>query len=132
MQSEALMSCVLDGIDNINKELKAVSERIVRVEDTVKRHDEVTFPDMKRAIELGNNAVSRVESKQNEDMVAFVAEKNKVYTEFNERLKPLEAEQKARNAIKTDIKKKVWEATWDWLKLGIVAFVTWVITHYNH
>ena len=129
MDSSTLTSRIMDGIDNINKELKTAGERMVRVEDTVKRHDEVTFPDLQKSIEQGNQAIIRIESKQNEDMVKFVAEKNKLYNDIDDRLKPLEAEHKARTEIKKDIKKKVWESVWDWLKLGIVALVTWIITH---
>lgn len=48
---DTLLTKLLDGQDKINEKLTVISERIVRVEDTVKRHDEYNFPKMEVSIE---------------------------------------------------------------------------------
>ena len=132
MNQETLMNKLLEGQENIKDKLHTIDVRTVTLEQTVNRHDVETFPDMKRDITETKHAVVRMESKQNEDMAVFIKEKERVYNELNERLKPLEEERKARNAVTADIKKKVWDATWEWLKLAIVALTTWLITQYHN
>lgn len=51
MQSETLMTRIMDKLDKLSDDVKDISERAIRVEDTVKRHDEFNFPKMDSAIE---------------------------------------------------------------------------------
>ena len=122
------MTRIMDGIDTINTKLGEVSGRMMRVEDTVKRHDEVTFPDIKRELKEQSGALKRMESKQNEDMAKFIDEKELIYNDLNSRLMVVEGDYKSRTEVTNDIKKKVWDFSWEWLKIGLVAFITWIIT----
>lgn len=69
---DTLMSKLLDGQDKINDKLTIISERIVRVEDTVKRHDEFNFPKMEQAIEEIRSTAKR-DAKIVEDLCRVVS-----------------------------------------------------------
>lgn len=61
------------------------SEKIGGITEIVKRHDEVTFPEIQ-------NSLLRMESKQNKDILQFIAARE----EIHKRLEPLEADLLAR------------------------------------
>jgi len=85
MNDKPLINKLLDGhID--------MKENIAKITEIVERHDKVTFPEMKADIKNTNNAVTRMESKQNEDMVRFMSEKERL----SRRLEPLEADLEKR------------------------------------
>lgn len=121
MQNETLMARIMDGLDTINKELKTAGERMVRVEDTVKRHDEVTFPEMKKELEKQSNALYRMESKQNDDISHFTAERESIIA----RIKPLEDDLKKRTDTKDEVKSKFWGMIW-----GGIEKVTYIVIGY--
>lgn len=121
MKDEALFNRLLNGQEESMKHLSKIGE-------IVRRHDEVTFPEMKTELNKQSQALIRMESKQNEDMSRFMAEKEKVYQEFNKRLEPLENDLKTRRDFTTDVKKKSWDTIWDWLKIGIVFVAGYLLT----
>lgn len=109
---ETLMSKLLDGQDKIHDKLTIVGERMARVEQTVQRHDEVTFPEMKGELAKQSDALLRMESKQNADMIYFVDEKERVFNDLNGRLEKVEADLKTRQDNKKEVKSKVSHIIW--------------------
>jgi len=135
MQNEKLMARIMDGLDTINKELKTAGERMVRVEDTVKRHDEVTFPDMKKELEKQSNALYRMESKQNDDIAHFTAEKEAIIMrikpledDYLERQKVQKEKKDERKELTMDVKKGFIGHIVDGIKIALIALITWIIT----
>lgn len=136
MDTNTLMNRIMNSLDELHKEARVTGERIIHVEDTVKRHDIETFPAIRKELENQSNALFRMESKQNADISRFISEKNLLI----DRIKPLEqdyihrmTEEKTREdnkkETKRDIKKKLVDTIWDWMKLIVVAIVTWLITY---
>ena len=82
---QSIMTKLLEGQDKMIEKLATVSE-------IVRRHDEVTFPEMKAELTKQSNSLYRMESKQNEDMTKFIAEKEEIY----KRLTPLELDLRKR------------------------------------
>lgn len=121
--NDIVMTKLLEGQQITNDKLTQISERIVRVEETVKKHDETTFPSMQKELDKQSNALYRMESKQNADITYFTGEKEAVI----ERLKPLEDDLKKRqDAVKsteTEMKKIKWNMIEKgiYLLLGVIA-----------
>ena len=106
--------------DLIYKEILSISKTLGSVDTKLDNHDvKISEIDM---------AIKRIESKQNEDMVAFVNEKEKQYAEYNKRFTPLEEDYKKRCAFTTEVKKKSWDTVWDWAKVGIVFLAGYLLT----
>ena len=124
MKEEALFTRVLNTLDDQTKEIAKIGE-------TVRRHDEITFPEMKIELKEQSKTLIRMESKQNEDMEAFVFEKEKMYQELDKRLTPLEKDLKTRSDFSTDIKKKSWDTVWEWSKLVVVFGAGYLLTIIN-
>lgn len=115
---QTIMTKLLDGQERMNDKLTAISERTVRVEEVVRRHDEVTFPDIQETL-------TRMESKQNKDILQF----NESKEELNDRIKPLEVDFAKRQ--KTD--EKIWDIVWRNIErfalwAGLIIF-SWLYTH---
>lgn len=72
--------------------------------------------------------VKTIVSKQNADMLRFVSEREAIY----DRLKPLENDLKIRQDTVKDVKKKVWDIVWDWVKLGVVFLAGYLLTLIKH
>lgn len=72
MDSQSLMTRIMDRLDTLGTDVKDISERAVRVEDTVKRHDEYTFPQIQKAIEE-LQATSKRDAKIVEDLCKIVS-----------------------------------------------------------
>lgn len=86
----------------LNK-LFELSTKIDTVATTVKRHDEVTFPDIQKELKTQSNALFRMESKQNKDILQFVEKEEKIRA----RLVPLEEHVANHKELKAE-DKKVW------------------------
>ena len=105
-----------DTTDNLYNAIMDIKGTLGSVKTTIDRHDVV--------ITQISHAVTRMESKQNEDMARFIAEKETIY----DRLKPLEADLKKRSEFGDEVKKKSWEVMWDWGKLGIIFLAGYLLT----
>lgn len=87
-----------DTFENtILNKLFELSTKIDVVSTVVKRHDEVTFPDIQNELKTQSNALMRMESKQNKDILQFVEEKEKIH----KRLEPLEEHVSEHKLIKS-------------------------------
>lgn len=124
MREETLMNKLLDGQEKMIEKLATVSE-------IVRRHDNETFPEMKKELTKQSDALYRMESKQNEDMVRFVSEKEKVYKELNERLKPLEEEYKNKSENKKETKSKVSSIVWGGVEKITYILIGWILVKIN-
>lgn len=89
--------------NTILNKLFELSTKIDTVATVVKRHDESTFPEMQKELKSQSNALFRMESKQNKDILQFVQEKEAIHN----RLKPLEEHVANHKEIKAE-DKKVW------------------------
>lgn len=67
--------------------------------------------------------VTRIDSKHNQDYLQYVKSREDVES----RLIPLEKDLKARQEVTNDIKKKVWDITWDWGKMAIIFLAGYFI-----
>jgi hypothetical protein len=112
MEKETLINKLLDG----HIEMK---ENVAKITEIVSRHDTVTFPEMKQDIKNTNEAVTRMESKQNEDLARFVAEKEVIYN----RLKPLEDDLASRKQNAGYIRRKTSEILWRGLEKIIYVII---------
>lgn len=110
---QTIMSKLLDGQEKMNDKLTGISERTVRVEEVVRRHDEVTFPEIQKELKTQSNALYRMESKQNKDIIQF----NESKEELGDRIKPLEADLEKR--------QKTGERVWDIVWRNIERFSLW-------
>jgi Skp family chaperone for outer membrane proteins len=106
--------------DVILKEILQMGKTLGSIETKLENHDELF-------VEIRND-IKTIVSKQNEDMVRFVSDKEKAYKEFNDRLEPLENDFKKRSAFTSDVKKKSWDTIWDWLKIGVVFMAGYLLT----
>lgn len=109
MEKDVLLNKLLDGHISMK-------ENIAKITEIVERHDKVTFPEMKADIKNTNEAVTRMESKQNEDMAKFIKEKELIYT----RLKPLEEDYEARKDTKIDTKKRLRDTIWNIVEKALI------------
>lgn len=96
----------------MNKELGRISE-------IVKKHDDETFPKIMEVLDEQTNALKRMESKQNKDIVQF----NQKAEELHIRLKPLEEEHQERILAKKDTSGKLKNLLWDMIKLIIATVI---------
>ncbi len=109
MEEDVLLNKLLDGHITMK-------ENIAKITEIVDRHDKVTFPEMKADIKNTNEAVTRMESKQNEDMTKFIKEKELIYN----RLTPLEEDYKSRKDNKTDTKKRLRDTIWNIVEKALI------------
>lgn len=89
--------------NTILNKLFELSTKIDTVATVVKRHDESTFPEIQKELKSQSNALFRMESKQNKDILQFVEEKEKIQS----RLVPLEEHLTNHKELKAE-DKKVW------------------------
>lgn len=127
MESSTLMTRIMDSLDNLGKDVRTISERTIRVEDTVKRHDETTFPEMKTELIKQSNSLYRMESKQNEDMAKFVAEKEEIY----KRLSPLEADLRKRVEASKDTNSRWRNIFWGGVEKVIYVIIGGTVMYWQ-
>ena len=65
------------------KQIFDISSSLGEIRAIVKRHDDVTFPEMQKELKEQSFALKRMESKQNKDILQFVEEKEKIWAELN-------------------------------------------------
>ncbi len=109
---DTLMTKLLDGQDKMIEKLATVSE-------IVRRHDEVTFPEMKLAIKDISDTVTRIDSKHNKDIILLEKkgeedrERARVNNEnINKRLNLLEVDYNNKVENKKEVKTKIKEIIW--------------------
>ena len=86
----------------LNK-LFELSTKIDTVATTVKRHDDITFPEMQAGIKEQGLTLKRIESKHNQDYLQYVETKEAIET----RILPLEEHVTNHKELKAE-DKKVW------------------------
>lgn len=86
----------------LNK-LFELSTKIDVVATTVKRHDDITFPEMQKNLKEQGLTLKRIESKHNQDYLQYVEAKENI----EKRIEPLEEHLKNHKEIKAE-DKKVW------------------------
>lgn len=87
--------------NTILNKLFELSTKIDTVATVVKRHDESTFPEIQKELKSQSNALFRMESKQNKDILQFIDEKEKIHT----RLVPLEEHVKNSKKVNAEDRK---------------------------
>lgn len=115
------MTRIMDKLDTLSSDVKDISERAIRVEDTVKRHDEFTFPEIQKAIEEIKSTAKR-DAKIVEDLCRVVSRSDgRMKTMENDIIKSSEAS-KMFNDMAT---------TWKmgkWVIGGTVSLILFVIS----
>lgn len=111
--------------NTILNKLFELSTKIDTVSAVVKRHDEVTFPEIQKELKTQSNALFRMESKHNQDYLQYVEAKEAIEV----RIKPLEVDFAKRQ--KTD--EKIWDIVWRNIErfalwAGLIIF-SWLYTH---
>lgn len=96
-----------------------MSTKIDTVTTVVKRHDEVTFPEIQKELKNQSNTLTRIESKHNQDYLQFVEEKTKIVNI----IVPLEDYVANNKNIKAEEKKNWGEMT----KHGITSTTTLIL-----
>lgn len=112
-----IMTKLLEGQEKIIEKLATVSE-------IVRRHDTETFPKIEKELGKQSDALYRMESKQNEDMVKFIMEKEAVIA----RIKPLEEDLANRQKGKVETKSKVSGILWGGVEKVSYIVVGYIIT----
>jgi len=105
----------------LNK-LFELSTKIDTVATTVKRHDEVTFPEIQKELKNQSNTLTRIESKHNQDYLQFVDEKTKIVN----RIVPLEEYVSNNKNIKAEDKKNWSEITKHSITSTTTLILAWV------
>ncbi len=107
----------------MTKAIIDISTNIAKIGEIVRRHDEQTFPEMQRDIKEVKDSNTRMESKQNEDMVRFIKEKEDIYS----RIKPLETDLAKRLEKEKDVNSRVKSILWGAIeKLFYIVIGTFV------
>lgn len=96
MNNDQLANTVLNKLFELSTKIDTVSA-------VVKRHDEVTFPEIQKELKTQSNALFRMESKQNKDILQFIEKEEKIRA----RLVPLEEHVANHKELKAE-DKKVW------------------------
>lgn len=96
-------------LQNQNKQ----SEQIGGITEIVKRHDTVTFPEIK-------DALARIESKHNQDYLQYVETREKI----EKRLTPLEEDYISRKSSKDDTSKRFKDTRFGVLEWAIIVLIT--------
>ena len=117
---QSIMTKLLEGQDKINDKLQTISERTVRVEQTVQRHDTEIFPNI-------TNALFRMESKQNEDMTRFMIEKEQIY----KRLTPLESDLQIRIENSKETSKRWKNIFWAGVEKILYVIAGGTVVYWN-
>lgn len=110
----------MTDLNLILNKLFELSTKIDTVATVVKRHDEVTFPEMQKELKTQSNALFRMESKQNKDILQFVEKEEKIRA----RLVPLEEHVENHKEIKAEDKKAWVDVTKHAISLVIGAVST--------
>ena len=123
MDTNVMTQAVLDmksSIGRIEGNTSAIKEKVDSHDVLLKSHGELLT-------EI-NNRTYNLDSWKNGIIHTVVEEKEKALAIIRGEIKPMKEAFDSKQEVKKDIKKKVLESIWEWLKLGIVAFITWVIT----
>jgi predicted amidohydrolase len=102
---------LLDNVLKMNNEIGTLSE-------IVNRHDKITFPEIL-------NTLSRMESKQNRDILQFNEEKGKI----NERLRPLEEDYKNRIIRQVENRQEINKIKWSAISIFSLGAIVGTYDH---
>ena len=104
--------------DTLMQTILGMAKDISRTAEIVDRHDTDTFPELKKEILETKHAVTRIESKQNQDMSYFHQEKEAII----DRIKPLET-------FYREIMKNREEAKSNWKRIfwGIMEKISYIV-----
>ena len=122
---QTLMTKLLDGQEKMIGELATVRE-------IVRRHDEITFPEMKVSMKEISDTVTRIDSKHNKDFILLEKTREKERAEMlakgesvERRLNILEDIQDKKDKTQEKIKSKFWGILW-----GGIEKVTYIVIGY--
>jgi hypothetical protein len=103
---------------DIMNHIVEISKKMGEVSSIVKRHDEITFPEI-------TNTLTRMESKQNQDILRFMKEREML----DDRIKPLEDDYKVRKQASEDNRKEVRKIVWSGIGLFVIGIFTGAFDH---
>lgn len=95
-----------------------VVEKVGKIAEIVKRHDEHTFPEIMATL-------VRMESKQNKDIEQF----NKKSSEIEERIKPLEIDYHLRKTQQDEFKSEIRKIRWGIVSAIVLGAVVGLFDH---
>lgn len=107
-------------LNQILQNQNAMSEKIGGITEIVKRHDEVTFPNIE-------GTLTRIESKHNQDYLQFIAEKEAL----NRRLLPLESDYNKRVQRGDSVKKGWTSIAWAVIEKGVLIAIGTLIVSWR-
>lgn len=118
------MSKLLDGQDKMIEKLATVSE-------IVRRHDEVTFPNI-------TDQLTRMESKQNKDITLFTKKEEELREQMKDhksdtdtRLKLVEADLKKRLDNTKDTKSHIKGILWGGIEKIVYVIIGGTVVYWN-
>lgn len=111
---------IKEDLGEIKGTTKGIKEKVDAHDTLLKEHGDLLT-------EI-NNRTYNLDSWKNGIINIVVEEKEKALATIRNEIKPMKDVFETREGIKKDIKKKIWEGAWEWIKLGIVALITWIMT----